>query len=136
MDQVLMVTARPLLTEVIDEGRRLIGVLRERRFKIDAAFWIFRSEPERWKMTIATPLYDREGPRNAYSRLIAAYDSVRPPLRIEITDIALTRGEDRLVKALQSRFNFKRETVDTVIEHASLDGEYVEAAYLYQLSQI
>jgi hypothetical protein len=136
MDQVLMVTARPLLTEVIDEGRRLIRELSERGFEIDAAFWMFRSESERWRMTIATPHYEREGPRKAYSRLISAYDSVSPPLRIEITDIAVTSGEDRLVKALQSCFLFKRETVDTVIEHASLDGEYVEAAYLYHLSEI
>jgi hypothetical protein len=40
------------------------------------------------------------------------------------------------VKALEKRFVFKREQADTVIENASLDGVYVEAVCLYQLSQI
>jgi hypothetical protein len=136
MDQVLMVTAPPLLTEVIDEGRRLISELRKNQFEIDAAFWMFRSESERWRMTIATPLYDREGPRKVYSRLITVYDAIEPPLRIQITDVALARSEDRRVKDLQCRFIFKRETIDAIIEHVNLDGEYFRAVYLYQLSEI
>ena len=136
MDQVLMVTARPLLPEVIDEGRRLIRALHASRFEVDAAFWLFLSDSERWKLIIASPVRLREGAFQAYSRLRAVSNSMDPLLRIEETDVALAKCEDRRVKALRSRFIFKRETSDAIIEHASLDGEYFEAVYLYQLSEI
>ncbi len=136
MDPVLMVSARPLLPEVIDEGRRLIRVLHESQFDAVAAFWAFLSDLERWRLLIASRVYDREGPIKAYSRFGSIYDHITPRLRVAITDVELLSCEDHRVKALQKRFPFKREKADTVIEHTSLDGEYFEAVYLYQLSEI
>src|SRR3954447_6547601 len=135
MDQVLMVSARPLMYEVIEEGRRLIKELHESHIEVDAAFWAFLSDLERWRLLIASRVYDHEGPIKAYSRFGSIYDRIKPRLRIAITDLELVSCEDRRVKALQSRFIFKHETIDTVIEHANLDGEYFEAVYLYQLSE-
>jgi hypothetical protein len=131
-----MVTARPLLPEVIDEGRRLIRALHASGFEVDAAYWLFISDSERWKLFVASPIREREGAFQAYSRLNSISNAIDPPLRIERSDVALARCEDRRVKALEKRFIFKREKTDAVIEHASLDGEYFEAVYLYQLSEI
>ena len=136
MGQVLMVGARILLPEVTDEGRRLIRALHASQFEVDAVFWLFQSESERWKLMIATPIRDREGAFRAYSRLHAVYDAMDPPLRIETTDVALARGGDRRVKALLKRFDFKHAKADKVVEREGLDGEFIEAAYLYQLYEI
>ncbi|MGP0064650.1 MAG: hypothetical protein ACLQGP_13765 [Isosphaeraceae bacterium] len=136
MGQVLMVGARILLPEVIDEGRRLIRALHASQFEVDAVFWLFLSESERWKLMIATPIRDREGAFSAYARLRSVRDAMDPPLRIETDDVALARGGDRRVRALQKRFDFKHARLDEVIEREGLDGEYIEAAYLYELSEI
>ena len=45
MGHVLMVGARILLPEVIDEGRRLIQAIYAARFEFDAVYWIFKSGP-------------------------------------------------------------------------------------------
>jgi hypothetical protein len=136
MGHILMVGARILLPEVIDEGRRLIGALHASQFEFDALFWVFLNRSERWQLMIASPFHDREGPIKAYSRLTAICDSMDPPLRIETTDVALARGGDRRVKALLKRFDFKHAKADKVVEREGLDGEFIEAAYLYQLSEI
>ncbi len=136
MDHVLMLGARILLPEVIDEGRRLIRALHASQFEFDAVFWLFLSEPQRWKLMITSPIRGREGAFPAYSWLNSVCDAMDPPLRIDTTDVALARGGDRRVKALLKRFDFKHAKVDQVIEREGLDGEYVEAAYLYQLSEI
>ena len=89
MVHVLMVGARILLPEVIDEGRRLIEALQQSRFEFEAVFWLFRSEAERWQSMIASPLNDREGPIKTYSRLKPICDAIDPPLRIETADVML-----------------------------------------------
>jgi hypothetical protein len=131
-----MLGARILLPEVIDEGRRLIQALHASGFEFDAAFWLFLSEPERWKLMIASPIRDREGPLKSYSRFIPIRDVMDPPLRLDTTDVALVGCGDRLVKALRKRFDFQHAKDDEVIERGHVDREYVEAAYLYQLSKI
>ncbi len=136
MGHVLMVGARILLPEVIDEGRRLIRALHASQFEFDAVYWLFQSESQRWKLMIDSPICDREGPIRAYSRLNSVCDAMTPPLRIKSDDIALAMSWDRRPKALQKRFDFKHAKDDEVIEREGLDGEDVEAAYLYQLSEI
>jgi hypothetical protein len=136
MDPVLMVSARALLPEVIEEGRRLLRAVHESQIDVKAAYWVFLSDLERWRLVIASRIYDRQGPIKTYSRFGAVYDRINPRLRIPITDLELASPEDRLVKVLEKRFIFKREKLDTVIEHVNLDGEYFEALYLYQLSEI
>ena len=131
-----MVGARILLPEVIDEGRRLIQALHAAQFEFDAVYWIFKSGPQRWKLMIDSPIRERDGAFSAYSRLEAVCDAMDPPLRIKSDDIALTVSGDRLVKALRKRFDFKHAKEDEVLEREGLDGEYAEAAYLYQLSEI
>ncbi len=135
MGQVLMVGARVLLPEVIDEGRRLIRALLASQFELNAVYWLFLDESERWKLMIASPIRDRDGAFPAYSRLRSVRDAMDPPLKIETTDVALTRGGDRRAKALLNRFDFKHAKIDEVIEREGLDGEYIEAAYLYHLSE-
>ena len=136
MAHALMLGARILLPGVIDEGRRLIQALQASQFEFDAAFWLFGEESERWKMIIATPLYDREGPIKAYSRFTPICDVMDPPLRIDTTDVALEGRGDRLVKALRKRFDFKHAKDDKALERDVVDREHIEAAYLYQLSEI
>jgi hypothetical protein len=136
MGHVLMVGARILLPEVIDEGRRLIQALHASRYEFDAVYWLFKSETQRWKLMIDSPIRERDGAVPAYSRLRTVCDAMDPPLRIKSDDIALTVSGDRLVKALRKRFDFKKAKDDEVIEREGLDGEYFEAAYLYQLSEI
>jgi hypothetical protein len=124
------------MPEVIEEGRRLIRALHESQVDVTAAFWVFLSDLERWRLVIASKLYDREGPIKAYSHLGSIYDQINPRLRIRITDLEFAGSEDRRVKVLEKRFVFQREKTDAIIEHANLDGEYFEAVYLYQLSEI
>jgi hypothetical protein len=76
MDQVVMVNARPLQWKAINEGRRLIRALCESRFDVVAAFWLFSSDSDRWRLLIASPIRDREGGVQAYSRLGSVYDSI------------------------------------------------------------
>ncbi len=140
MDQVLMVSARPLMSEVIEEGRRLIRGIREApadvKLDVTAAYWDFLSDLERWRLVIASRFYDREGPIRAYSRLGSIYDKIWPRPRIPITDLEFAGAGERRVRALQKRFDFQHEEIDTIMEHVSLDGEYFEVVYLYQLSEI
>jgi hypothetical protein len=131
MAQVLMVNAHPLLPEVIEEGRRLVKAVRDSGVEITAAFWLYETEPEKWRLVLVSPTYDREGPREGYSQLSSVFDSMAPPIRFELTNVSFLRRGDRRRKDLHRYLKTNTRDSDTLIEGASLGGQYVEAIYLY-----
>jgi hypothetical protein len=64
-----------LVNELIEEGLTLIKKLEEERFPIKAAFW-FQIDETEWRLIIASPVVDREGPRGAYEKLLKVFEKV------------------------------------------------------------
>lgn len=58
-----------LVENQIDEGRLLLDRLDESGFVVRAACWVKPFDEDRWRLCIATPAYDNEGPLGAYRRL-------------------------------------------------------------------
>ncbi len=63
MDQDLLVTS------AIDEGRRLLEELDNIDYIITSAFWYFNSDTNDWKLYMASPYIDTQGPTIGYSRI-------------------------------------------------------------------
>ena len=55
-----------LVDEMIGAGRKLIEALDESPFKVTAAMWFYLSENDEWRLIIASPYIDKEGPRKSY----------------------------------------------------------------------
>jgi hypothetical protein len=133
---LMMVNAHPLLPEVIEEGRRLVKAVRNSGITITAALWMYETEPERWRLMLISPSYDRADPLDAYSALSAVVDSMNPPIRFDVTAVSFMRLADRRRKALRRFLKSNVRDSDTVIEGASLEGQYVEAMYFYPLEHL
>jgi hypothetical protein len=127
------------------EGRRLLKELRvepqRSLFRVRAAFWFYYPESEEWRLVIATPLVDEEGP-------LATYSLLQPVLH-KLIDLTATRQSGLLlqnievmspkrplvkaIRALASRPKISPSLPDPLRLTGSSGGTYVEDAYVYTL---
>jgi hypothetical protein len=58
-----------LVDNQIEEGQRLLALLREQGIVVRAACWVKSIDTDRWVLYIATPSVDEKGPLEAYRQL-------------------------------------------------------------------
>ena len=58
-----------LVSELIDEGQRLLEALRRQRFPVVAALWSYIPESLEWRLILVTPTVEHTGPMAAYTRV-------------------------------------------------------------------
>jgi hypothetical protein len=88
-----------LVNELIDEGRTLIEKLEEERFPMKAAFW-FQIDESEWRLIIASPVVDRDGPRGAYERLLKVFQRV-PVRQLTFFNITMLSPRDEHYKEMR-----------------------------------
>jgi hypothetical protein len=117
----------------IDRGRRVIAALSRARIPVAVALWAFTSEPEEWRLTIATPLVDELGPLAAYEKVRKALQRTGLQDEFPLMRIFLRSPKDRVLRSLQKEShalaNLGRE--DYRLVNAAIEGSFVEDAYLY-----
>lgn len=77
-----------LVNKSIEDGERLIGKLEEKNFLIAAAFWNFLDDEKLWRLVIASPLVDRQGPVQTYMDITKALDELGMSVQLTISDIS------------------------------------------------
>jgi hypothetical protein len=99
-----------LVSPDIELGSKVLHALDAAKFPLTVALWLFEEERGSWNLIVATPLYDRLGPKEAYGRLIAALSSQIPRTLSEIP-ILLESNRSPLIKGLRRMFG-KTASVD------------------------
>jgi hypothetical protein len=84
-----------LVKELIDEGARLLQELDRRNYPVEAAFWVYLAESDYWRLVMASPLVDEQGPIAAYRDLREAL-AVTDPSTLSLQDISVLspNGQD------------------------------------------
>jgi hypothetical protein len=117
----------------IDLGRRVIASLSRAGIPVALGLWAFTSEPEEWRLTIATPVVDELGPLAAYSKVRKALQKAGIEDEFPLMHVFLRSPKDRVLRSLQKEShalaNLGRE--DYRLVNASIEGSFVEEAYLY-----
>ena len=79
-----------LVKEIIDEGSRLLELLKRNNFHLNAALWHFVPDSnQQWVLVIVSPVVDQIGPLAAYGRLQRLLGMLRPASRLSLSDISL-----------------------------------------------
>ncbi|HLF84400.1 MAG TPA: hypothetical protein VI837_09520 [Blastocatellia bacterium] len=135
-----------LVEQDLAEGRRFLDALKKptevgvRRlsfggashFRIKAAFWWYLSESDEWRLFIATPLVDEEGPLATYKdiqRILAFH----PDLNLSLQNISVLSPKDERVKAFNKELKIAPDPVGVRFTRSALNGTYIEDAYVYRL---
>jgi len=116
-------------------GRRLlrtIHVAYEALFRIKSAFWMFYSESQEWRLVIATPLVDEQGPLDTYRKVQGVLFEIQPS-DLTLDNIAVISAKDPLARAFRSAMRMTPISPYLRLSRTSLGGNYVEDAYVYKL---
>lgn len=123
-----------LVSYEIEEGQRLIDALNAANLSVDSALWIYAPEPETWRLTLATPLYDRKGPLKTYGEILSVFRQVKPELKIDWTALVAVSPQHELIKGLrQSQQDWNLDLSGTRLTNNFVDRTWVEDAYIYQI---
>lgn len=123
-----------LVSYEIEEGQRLIDALNAANLSVDSALWIYAPEPETWRLTLATPLYDRQGPLKTYGEILSVFRQVKPELKIDWTALVAVSPKHELIKGLrQEQQKWNLNLSGTRLTNNWVGRTWVEDAYIYQI---
>jgi hypothetical protein len=136
-----IVVKEPLTKEMIDVGRDMSLRLREKGFELASSFWFFDLESNRWRLVLASPIVDRDGPRKAYD-IIENILQENWEMGIWLRDISAVSPNEPVVKALRSLGKIQlldphfyatapRVDVGRRYTRSRLGDIFVEDAYIY-----
>ena len=123
-----------LLSQEIAEGQRLIDALNAANLSVDSALWNYAPEPETWRLTLATPLYDREGSLKTYGEILSVFREVKPELKIDWTALVAVSPKHDLIEGLrQIQQDWNLDLSGRRMTNDRINQTWVEDAYIYQI---
>lgn len=122
-----------LVDKQIEAGRVLTERLDKGGFPITASFWLFDSDTNDWRLTIALEAVDQVGvgPRKVYAR-IQDILSEDPELGrvLDLQDLHLAGPMDNVIRDFRKLRQRKLGVVR--LKRTVVGGRYVEDAYVYK----
>ena len=114
----------------VDGGREVIQALDKSDLKVMSAFWLFHDEAEEWRLMIATPYYDRNGPLETYRKVLQVLEDNSLPMRLE--SISVISLSDYRNKAVRASLKTGDEITGKWYSSFVSQGTYVGDIYLYR----
>lgn len=140
MDQETVVKEQ-LTPWAISAGQDLTRKLRQTDFDLVASFWLYSSDTNGWRLILASPRVESEGPLRAYERIREILASSPETEKWADYSVSVTRPNTPPVRAIRSFGRFEipdllpGPTVRILdpkrIRFANVDGVFIEDAYIY-----
>ena len=123
-----------LSEQMIEAGANLLRQLDQLGLQIDAALWFYNADAIRWKLVLAMPETSLKGPRQAYSRLQAALQTMEAPI-VALQHITAVDSDAPLILSLKSILRSGIDVAGYRLTRAVIGGMYIDDAYIYRLER-
>lgn len=117
-----------------EDGEKLIKHLSNPAigFRITTAMWYYLSEPEEWRLMLASPYVKENGPLKSYKIIQSAMGKLnklsRKKLAFSFDDITVLAPDDSLINLLKSMVRHSKAFTCT---NCIIDGVLIRGAYIY-----
>lgn len=126
---------KPILVDAdMKAGEALLSKLDEIEFNVKAALWFYVQDSEEWRLIIASPTVDKDGPKKAYEKVQSQLQKLNGH-GLSLRNISLVSPGDKLIKALKSVFKPDKAISPIRFTRNVIDGIFIEDAYIYRLIQ-
>ena len=125
-----------LTKEMIDSGKQLVCRLDESSTQPDAAFWLYSSDLQAWKLVIAEAVLAELGPKKIYRRIqqvLRKFPDEMP--EISLDDVVLSKPDAPIVSLLRRAVRIGADISGTRLRNVAINGTLVEGAYIYRLTR-
>ena len=116
------------------DGSRFVDALDDAGFEYCAAYWLYRSENDDWRLNIVTPLVDRKGQRETYMQLHGILYGLRPELDLTLSYVKAISAADPVYKVLQKVYHVEPGQRPEYVRRSMFEGVVVEEALIYRMT--
>ena len=127
MDQTTMVN------DDLEVGRQAVEAFDELGPTAKCAFWFYRSESGEWRFVVATPVVDRDGPREAYAEIAKTLGQKDLLEKLPLTRVAAVGTRDPLVQLLRTVVRTGPKISGIRFQKNVINGVHIEDAYIYRM---
>jgi hypothetical protein len=122
-----------LTDSMIKAGAKLIERLDANNSEVKSAFWLYFSEEKIWKLIVASPLVDKEGPRKDYKRIVNANTMASTDEEIvSLNDIGVTNTNHQIVQLLKIMIATGDSISSIRFSRNTINGVFIEDTYIYR----
>jgi hypothetical protein len=123
-----------LVTQQLEDGKRLLQRLAEEGIAVTAACWVKESESGRWYLYIASPLVGEDGAtKQAYRRILPLVRQMPQPFWVDPFDVKAVAPSAPLAEAVARLYKGYPGTGPLRYDDYRLGDVSVEGAYVYPL---
>jgi hypothetical protein len=124
-----------LSDSMINSGRKLIERLDGVNAEVRSAFWLFFPDEKAWRLTIASPLVESEGPRKYYKKIIVANNAASDDEEvISLNDINVVNIYNEIVEIISILIDAEHGILGMRYSRNTINGVFIEDAYVYRAS--
>ena len=113
-------------------GQQVTEQLKAHGVSFDGVFWLYDEDADDWRLVIATSLVDQVGWKETYLRLAQIVSTV-PRSDLQVMGITAMSLQTPLFAALRKAFATAAHVEGTRLQHTTVNGVLVPAAYLYEI---
>ncbi len=110
----------------------MIEALDRAGVSVSAAFWFYEPEEERYRLVLATPVYDSDGPLEAYRVVQEVLDQLPANKRPSLTEINMVSPKNRIVQAIGKAVKTGPGIAGIRFARNTINGVYVDDAWIYR----
>lgn len=123
-----------LSNEMISAGEELTRRLDKVQFEVTSSFWLYDPDSNVWRMTIANPQVEADGPARAYKKVqsvISRMPEDQP--KIHLKDITVIDSKDPLISLLRKVVRTGKGISGHRFSRNAINGVWFEDAYIYRI---
>jgi hypothetical protein len=119
--------------EMIEAGRRLTEQLDRSGLPLSASMWLYVPDSNEWRLILASPRVDSEGPKKAYQEVRNVLVHL-PGAGLSLRNISLVEPENPLVALLRGAVRTGSGISGIRFSRNTINGHFIEDAYIYRLA--
>jgi hypothetical protein len=115
-------------------GEVLLNKLDETKFDVRAALWFYMPDSEEWRLILASPTVDAEGPKKAYEIVQSQLQGLDQGYELSLQNISLVGPGDKLIKLLKLAIKTGKGVSHIRFTRNVINNVFIEDAYIYRLT--
>lgn len=124
-----------LTQQLIDAGADLVLNLDKKGISPDAAYWLYSSELEGWRLYLAEAKVGRTGPKGVYRQIQRIIKNLPAESRVlELSDIGLVRSDSPFIRKLRTAIRTGHGISGIRFKNNVINGNVIEDAYIYRVA--
>ncbi len=123
-----------LSPEMIEAGKALTKRLDELGWPLVGSLWFYNPESNQWRLILASPRTESEGPRKTYQEIQGALKALPAGSpSISLSDVTVVEPSNPLIALLRSVIKTGPNVSDIRFSRNTVNGQFIEDAFIYRL---